>query len=50
MRKSNVFALAVTFVWLMGVHTVWAQKSDDKERAELAKALAKVFHFDQWCV
>ena len=39
MRKSNLFALAVTFVWLLGVPTVWAQKYDDKEHAELAKAL-----------
>lgn len=30
--------MAVTFLFLGG-HTTWAQKSDDKEHAELAKAL-----------
>ncbi len=39
MRKSATFALAITFVWLFGVHAVWAQKYDDKEHAKLAKAL-----------
>ncbi|MGE5820207.1 MAG: hypothetical protein ACM37Z_19435 [Deltaproteobacteria bacterium] len=42
MRKSTVFALAVTFLWVLGGHTVWAQKYDDKEHAELAKALKGV--------
>src|SRR5947199_9259088 len=42
MRRTSVFALAVTFVWLVGGSTVWAQKSDDKEHAELAKALKGV--------
>src|SRR5437660_1156734 len=42
MRKSTIFALAVTFAWLLGGHLSWAQKSDDKERAELAKALKGV--------
>ncbi|HEU0049206.1 MAG TPA: hypothetical protein VFQ43_16570, partial [Nitrososphaera sp.] len=41
MRKSTVFALAVTFLFLGG-HTTWAQKYDDKEHAELAKALKGV--------
>src|SRR6266576_4198808 len=39
MRRISIFALAVTFVWLVGGSTVWAQKYDDKEHAELAKAL-----------
>src|SRR2546425_3669406 len=39
MRKSTIFALAVTFAWLLGGHLSWAQKSDDKEHAELSKAL-----------
>ncbi len=39
MRKSAVFALAVTCAWLLGGYPVWAQKYDDKEHAELAKAL-----------
>jgi len=42
MRRTSVFALAVTFVWLVGGSTVWAQKYDDKEHAELAKALKGV--------
>src|SRR6266436_7730202 len=42
MRKSTIFALAVTFAWLLGGHLSWAQKSDDKEHAELAKALKGV--------
>src|SRR2546425_6616872 len=42
MRKSTIFALAVTFAWLLGGHTIWAQKYDDKEHAELAKALKGV--------
>ncbi len=42
MRKSTAFALAITFVWLFGGRTVWAQKYDDKEHAGLAKALKGV--------
>src|SRR6266508_3634680 len=43
MRKISIFALAVTFVWLLGGHTIWAQqKGNDKEHAELAKALKGV--------
>jgi uncharacterized membrane protein YkoI len=42
MRRPFIVALALAFVWLVGVHTVWAQKSDDKEHAELAKALKGV--------
>ena len=43
MRKSNLFMLAVTFAWLLGGHTIWAQqKGTDKEHAELAKALKGV--------
>src|SRR5712692_11631386 len=43
MRKSTLFALAVTFAWLLGGHTIWAQqKGNDKEHAELAKALKGV--------
>jgi phosphoglycolate phosphatase-like HAD superfamily hydrolase len=41
MRKK--FILAVAFVWLLAGHAIWAQqKSDDKEHAELAKALKGV--------
>jgi hypothetical protein len=39
MRKSTLVVLAVTFAWLLGVQLSWAQKSNDKEQAELAKAL-----------
>ncbi len=39
MRKSVPFALAATFVWLLGGQVIWAQKYDDREHAELAKAL-----------
>ena len=43
MRKNTLFALAVTFAWLLGGHAVWAQqKGNDKEHAELAKALKGV--------
>jgi hypothetical protein len=43
MRKNTLFALAVTFAWLLGGHAVWAQqKGNDKEQAELAKALKGV--------
>lgn len=41
MRKK--FILAVAFVWLLAGHAIWAQqKGDDKEHAELAKALKGV--------
>src|SRR5437016_2790616 len=42
MRKSTLVVLAVTFAWLLGVQLSWAQKSNDKEQAELAKALKGV--------
>ena len=43
MRKISIFALAVTFSWLLGGHTTWAQQKDNaKEHAELAKALQGV--------
>ena len=42
MRKTTLFVLAVAFVWLVGGSTVLAQKYDDKEHAELAKALKGV--------
>ncbi len=42
MKKCTLFALAVTFVWLVGGSIVFAQKYDDKEQAELAKALKGV--------
>jgi hypothetical protein len=43
MRRIFIFALAVTFSWLLGGHTIWAQqKGNDKEHAELAKALKGV--------
>src|SRR5215510_3244367 len=42
MKKNTLFALAVTFVWLVGGSIVLAQKYDDKEHAELAKALKGV--------
>ena len=39
MRRASIFALVVVFAWLLGGHLSWAQKYDDKEHAELAKAL-----------
>jgi len=39
MRRISILVLAVTFLWLLEGRTVWAQKYDDKEQAELAKAL-----------
>src|SRR6516225_1896473 len=39
MRRISILVLAVTFLWLLGGRTVLAQKYDDKEHAELAKAL-----------
>ena len=38
MRKTTI-ALAFLVVWFFAMPTGWAQKSDDKEHAELAKAL-----------
>jgi hypothetical protein len=42
MRKSIMCVLVMTCVWLLGGQTVSAQKYDDKEHAELAKALVGV--------
>ena len=42
MRKSTLVALTVTFAWLLAGQLSWAQKSNDKEHAELAKALKGV--------
>ena len=42
MRRVPIFALAVTFSWLLGAQLSWAQKSNDEEHAELAKALKGV--------
>ena len=42
MKRTPIFALAVAFNWLLGTQLSWAQKSDDKEHAELAKALKGV--------
>jgi hypothetical protein len=39
MRKKTLFALAVMCAWLSVGQAGWAQKYDDKEHAELAKAL-----------
>ncbi len=39
MSKRTVPMLVVALTWLLGAQTVWAQKYDDKEHAELAKAL-----------
>jgi hypothetical protein len=39
MRKKALFALAVMCAWLSVGQAGWAQKYDDKEHAELAKAL-----------
>src|SRR4029453_10044949 len=38
MRKTTI-ALAVLMTWFFTMPTGWAQQSDDKEHAELAKAL-----------
>src|SRR5438876_7317951 len=38
MRKTTI-ALAFLVAWFFAMPTGWAQKSDDKEHAELAKAL-----------
>ena len=37
--KTTTVALAFLVAWIFVVPTGWAQKSDDKEHAELAKAL-----------
>src|SRR5216117_294831 len=42
MKKSTTLMLLAAFVWLLGDHATWAQKYDDKEHAELAKALKGV--------
>ena len=42
MRRVSSFALAVAFSWLLGGQLSWAQKSNDKEHADLAKALKGV--------
>jgi uncharacterized membrane protein YkoI len=42
MRRVPIFALAVTFSWLLGAQLSWAQKSNNEEHAELAKALKGV--------
>jgi hypothetical protein len=42
MRKTLRFALVVIFSWSLGGQLSWAQKSNDKEHAELAKALKGV--------
>jgi hypothetical protein len=42
MKKTTLFTLAVTFVWLVEASIVLAQKYEDKEHAELAKALKGV--------
>ncbi len=39
MKGSMAVVVAVTVGWLLSGHVVWAQKYDDKEHAELAKAL-----------
>ena len=39
MRKASRFALVVVFSWLLGGQLSWAQKSNDKEHAELPKRL-----------
>jgi uncharacterized membrane protein YkoI len=42
MKRTSIFALAVAFIWLLGGQLNAAEKSDDKEHAELAKALKGV--------
>jgi hypothetical protein len=37
--KTTIIALAFIAAWFLAVPTGWAQKPDDKEHAELAKAL-----------
>ena len=38
-RRTAMLQIAVAFVWLLGGRTAWAQKYEDKEHAELVKAL-----------
>ena len=38
-RTTAMLQIAVAFVWLLGGCTAWAQKYEDKEHAELVKAL-----------
>ena len=42
MRRASIFVLAVAFSSLLGGQLSWGQKSNDKEHAELAKALKGV--------
>jgi hypothetical protein len=42
MRKTTMIALAVLAGWVFAAPLGWAQPQDDKERAELAKALKDV--------
>jgi hypothetical protein len=43
MRRNTICVLAITSIWLLVGHTIWAQqKGNDKEHAELAKALKGV--------
>jgi len=39
MKRSAIFALAVTGIWLLSGPPGWAQKYESKDSAELAKAL-----------
>jgi len=39
MKRTFVFAVAVAFICLLGGHANGAEKSEDKEHADLAKAL-----------
>lgn len=39
MRRVSIFSLAIALIWLLGAQLNAAEKSEDKEHAELAKAL-----------
>ena len=39
MRRGSIFSLAIAFIWLLGGQLSAAEKSEEKEHAELAKAL-----------
>ena len=39
MRKTTTIAVALLVAWFFAAPTGWAQTPDDKEHAELAKAL-----------
>jgi hypothetical protein len=39
MKRASIFLLAIALVWLVGGQLNAAEKSEDKEHAELAKAL-----------